>query len=50
MPIERIGTRVCGVIFQDRKLRALLATPILSCSQQLPTNAMILVFASYRNL
>jgi hypothetical protein len=49
MLIERTGTRVCGMIFQDRELRALLATPILSRSQQLPANAMILMFASYGN-
>jgi hypothetical protein len=50
MLIERVGTRVCGMIFQDSELRALLAAPILNCSQQLPTNAMILMLASYRNL
>jgi len=50
MPIERTGTRVCCMIFQDRELRALLAAPILSRSQQLTTNAMILMFAPYRDL
>ena len=50
MLIERSGTRVCGMIFQERELRALLAAPSLSRSQQLTTNAMILMFAPYRDL
>ena len=48
--IELAGTRVCGMIFQDRELRALLAAPIFSRLQQLPTNAVVLMLASYRDL
>ena len=50
MLIERTGTRVCGMIFQGSELRAMLAPPILNRSQQLPANAMILMFALYSDL
>lgn len=48
--IEQASARVRGVIFQERELRTLPASPVLGRSQQFSANALILMPAPYRDL
>lgn len=48
--VEIAGAGVCRVIFQERELRALLASPVFSRLEQLSADALIPMFASHRNL